>query len=315
MKLPSRAGRRHPVAMESLVTRCATLLRAGIPTTKVFAVIASESGRSEAESIAARISYGEGVPDAIAAQDRPEWRVVSAAWRLAERSGAPLAPALERIAASLRELAVLREHRSVLLSGPRATVRMVLALPPLGLMLSVMLGFDPSPVLFSPMGALLLVLGAALLGLGAWWAHSLTVQVARDDRISWVEHELTWIALRGGADPSTALVHAADAVDQAGAEWVRFDGFLSESPLRAAIAAAAEVGVAVGPMLLEEARAERARSHAVLERAAERLSVRVLVPLGVCVLPAFIMLGVLPVLFSMLGSPMPDADCLTAANC
>jgi tight adherence protein B len=58
-------------------------------------------------------------------------------------------------------------------------------------------------------------------------------------------------------------------------------------------------------MLLVEAAAARARTMAELERQAERLAVSVLLPIGVCVLPSFIVLGVLPVLLAVMGSLGP----------
>lgn len=286
---------------EQLVARCAALLRGGVPTDGVFAAIAAETRDPDAVAIAERVAAGARVLAAVADQDRPEWRVLAAAWRLAEQSGAPLAPAIDRIAEALGQLARLREHRSVLLSGPRATVRMVIALPPLALLLGALLGFDPVPVLLSPIGAAALCAGALLLGLGMLWARSIVGQVDRSDRVAGIENELVWIAMRGGAAPSVALVRAADSVDLMRAEWVGFAGFLADAPLRTALAAAAQVGVPVGSLLLEEARAARLRAHAELEREAEKLAVRILLPLGLCVLPAFVMIGVLPVLLSMLG--------------
>lgn len=58
-------------------------------------------------------------------------------------------------------------------------------------------------------------------------------------------------------------------------------------------------------MLLVEAAAARARTLAELKRQAERLAVSVLLPIGVCVLPSFIVLGVLPVLLAVMGSLGP----------
>lgn len=289
---------RREAGVESLVTRCAVLLRGGVQPAQVFGIIARESG--EAAAIAERIAEGAPIAQAIADENRPEWRVVATAWRLAERSGSALAPALERIATSLQQLAELRDRRSVLLSGPRATFRLVAALPPLALMLGSLLGFDPWPVLLSPFGALMLVAGVGMLALGAVWARALGRAAEEGDGVAGLELELAWIALGGGAAPSEALVRVVDCVDEMRAEWVGFRGFLSEGPLRTAVSTAASTGVPVRPLLLQEAAASRARAHAELERSAERLGVRVLLPLGVCVLPAFVLLGVLPVLFSMI---------------
>ena len=77
--------------------------------------------------------------------------------------------------------------------------------------------------------------------------------------------------------------------------------FCRGGTLATTIAAARETGIPLRSLLLEEAADARARAHAALEQAAERLGVLVLLPLGLCVLPAFIALGVAPVVLSMLG--------------
>jgi tight adherence protein B len=251
--------------------------------------------------VSGRVQRGEPVAAAIATLNAPEWRVLAVAWSLAEESGAPLAPALDRIGAALRALERLRERRTVLLAGPRATVRLVSALPPLALVLGWLLGFDPFPVLLSPVGAVLLPTGAALLLAGIAWGRALRRRVEQTDRVVGMELELVWIALRGGAHPRAASRRTVDCVDRFGADWVPFDGFRRDRTLRAVIGSAERTGTPLGPMLIEEAASVRVRAEADLERSAERLGVRVLIPLGVCVLPSFIVLGVVPVLVSMLG--------------
>ncbi|RGE19376.1 type II secretion system F family protein [Leucobacter sp. wl10] len=301
----SRSGAEAPpVDAAETALRCSALLRGGVPPARVFELLAAEApAGSIAAELSARVGAGETAVSALAGQGSPEWRVIAVAWALAEESGAPLAPALERIGGALRAIEQLRGRRTVLLSGPRATVRLVSALPPLALLLGGLLGFDPLPVLLSPAGAVLVTIGIALLLSGITWGRALHRSVERSDRIAGLELELVWIALGGGAHPRAACRRAVDRVDDIGAEWVAFDSFGREGTLAAVIGAAARSGTPIGPMLLEEASAGRIRAQAELEREAERLGVRVLVPLGVCVLPSFIVLGVVPVLISMIGGP------------
>lgn len=261
------------VEQDKSASRAIRLLARGMPAVQVFSFVA----------------------------DAPEWRVLAAAWALAEQSGAPFAPALERISVALRSLSELRERRAVLLSGPRMTVRLVSALPPLALLLGGLLGFDPVPVLLGPVGLVLLIVGTGLLGAGIAWARALRKAVERRDHVAGIELELAWIALSGSASPGEALLRVADCIAEWKVEWASFDELCEGRVLRNALAAAQGLGVPIRPLLLEEAEAGRVRSQAELESEAERLGVRVLIPLGVCVLPAFVILGVLPVLFSMLG--------------
>lgn len=285
----------------AILSRCVALLRGGVAPDRVWEAIAQESVGAVPDEIAATVRAGGRVATALA--DRPEqaWKVTAVAWSLAEANGAPFAAALERIAAALRELERLGERRAVLLSGPQATIRMVTALPPLALLLSAALGFNPLPVLVTGPGIVLLFLGIVLLVAGARWANLMHRRVEQADRVGGIELELTWVALGGGAPPEDACRRVVNAVDAVGAAWVKFERFCGGAMLRTTIATAAATGVALRPLLLEEAASARALAHAELERDAERLGVRVLIPLGMCALPAFVALGVAPVLIAMLG--------------
>lgn len=228
--------------------------------------------------------------------------MLASAWSLAEQSGAPLSAVLARLSESLSALERLSERRSVLLAGPKATIRLVASLPVLALLMGAMLGFDPVGVLLSPLGAMLAVLGGGLLALGVWWARRLTETLASAECIAGLECELTWVALSGGAAPSVALRRVADCADASGAEWVTLSALSRGAVVRRVLDAASNLGTSAGQMLLAEAQSARAKAQAELERQAERLGVRVLIPLGVCVLPSFIVLGVLPVLLAVLGT-------------
>lgn len=322
------AGRAWGAA--GVAQRLGSLLRGGVPPARALELLALEATGGAALNDAAsggaapggaalnstarggvpppevgRVLRGlaEGLPaaEALAEGGSPAWRLLAVAWRLAETSGAPLAPALERIGAALRELERLEQRRAVLLAGPRATIRLVTALPPLALLLGAALGFDPLPVLLSPVGLMLITAGGALLAAGAAWGRRLQRSVGERDCVAGTELELLWITLGGGAPFVEARRRVIDGVDEFGAEWVPFARFTADGLLANTVAAARGTGSPLAPMLIEEAAAARRGAHAELESEAERLGVRVLLPLGLCVLPSFIVLGVVPVVISMLG--------------
>lgn len=287
--------------------RCASLLRGGVAPGRVCEVIAEETPTgSLARQISMVVSSGETPGHAIAMcvashDDSADWKLLAAAWQLAEQTGAPLAAALDRLAEALQSLQRLRERRGVLLAAPRATTRMVATLPPLVLLLGWLLGFDLTPVLLSWGGLGMLSLGFVLLAAGVTWARRLTDHLQAEDRVAGIECELVWVALGGGSPPFEAIRRVVDCVDRIGVPWVSYDRFCGDATLMKAVKRAADVGMPLGPLLLAEAGSLRASAHAELESAAERLGVRVLVPLGVCVLPSFIVMGVLPVVISMLA--------------
>jgi pilus assembly protein TadC len=94
-------------------------------------------------------------------------------------------------------------------------------------------------------------------------------------------------ALSGGAPPDQAWAVLAD---------VEGAGRLIRAAVRSAESGAALVGI-LG-RLAEELRAARAASA---EAAARRAGVLVVLPLGLCFLPAFVFAGVVPVVVAVLG--------------
>lgn len=284
-----------------VVSQCSALLKGGVAPSRVFNVLSREQDVSrDVGAIDTKIRAGADVAAAIAATEGPEWKVLAAAWDLAETSGAPLAPALDRMAEALQSIERVRERRGVLLAGPRATVRLVVALPPVALGLGWALGFDPTPVLFSPLGAGLILIGVLFLVAGVLWARAMTHRVQGADTVAGLACELVWIALGSGGAHATAVRQVVDAVNRFDVSWVPFDAFLQDSELARTLRRGHSLGLPIRAMLLQEAGDARARCEAALESAAERLAVQVLLPLGTCVLPSFMVLGVAPVVISML---------------
>ncbi|MCB1273181.1 MAG: hypothetical protein KDB25_02120 [Leucobacter sp.] len=291
-----------------LVQRATALLRGGISANRLWRVLLLEAGPgppgtdgdASVQRIAQEIARGEPGADALAAGGLPEWRVLAAVWRLAEWSGAPLVPTLERFGRSLHELEQLSARRSVLLAAPRSTIRLVAVLPPAALLLGTLFGFDPWQALGDPLAVVAIIAGAIMLVIGVRWAGALTRRVAAADWVAGWEFELVAIAISGGIPPGAALRSVVDCADRARAEWVKLAELSRDGAVPRAIAAAESLGAPIGPMLLGEAEARRDRARTELEGAAERLGIGVLIPIGVCVLPAFILLGVVPVLVAMM---------------
>lgn len=101
-------------------------------------------------------------------------RRLAACWQVAEESGAGLAQAVERIAATLQAEEALRREVRAQLAGPRATARMLAGLPALGLLLGAALGARPLEVLLhTAYGVGCLVAGILLAAAGVVWTDRL----------------------------------------------------------------------------------------------------------------------------------------------
>ncbi|WP_233404982.1 type II secretion system F family protein [Actinotalea solisilvae] len=108
------------------------------------------------------------------------------------------------------------------------------------------------------------------------------------------------IAVGAAVPPSSgrALARAGTAL-RLGSTWD--EAWPDGGPVARALRPGWEDGSAPGPALRAAADAVRRDRHARALEAASRLGVRLVVPLGLCHLPAFVLVGVAPVLVSMAG--------------
>jgi len=108
------------------------------------------------------------------------FRGLAACWKASVTAGAGLAVLVDRVAGSLREAQAHRHEVAAQLAGPRATARLLAALPVLGLLMAAGLGMRPLHFLFGgPAGVGCLVVGLALDACGLWWTHHLVTRAQR----------------------------------------------------------------------------------------------------------------------------------------
>ncbi|MET1019348.1 MAG: type II secretion system F family protein, partial [Microterricola sp.] len=228
------------------------------------------------------------------------WMALAAAWAVAGEAGAPLAATLRGLAATFRDQAQLERELAVALAGPRATARMVGAMPLIGVLFGALLGFDTIGTLFGTApGLLCLALGGALMLAGAGWSRALVRRAAgaHDDGLML---ELTSIAMSGGMSTERART-LADSVAQ---RFLIQTGVAGTRAIDGVLALSRRAGVPAVELLRSEAQLARLRSRSAGEQRAARLAVTLMIPLGLCVLPAFMLVGVLPLLISVLSSTL-----------
>jgi len=101
-------------------------------------------------------------------------RALSAAWRVAEESGAAFAALTERLAESLRADEAIHRQTAASLAGARSTARILALLPVFGITLGYSLGAKPLTFLTAtPVGWLCLLAGLGLTTLGLHWTTRL----------------------------------------------------------------------------------------------------------------------------------------------
>lgn len=288
-------------AEAELVERLGVLLAAGVPASAAWRHLAADGSPLAQAVTAGETGPGEDVVDRIiaaadSAGQNTRMRSVAAVWQVATVAGAPLAATLSALADTLRDLAEGARERTTALAGPRATSRIVLALPPLGLAFGALLGLDTLGVLFgSPIGWGCLLSSAVLLLVGQRWSGRMLDRAALGPAAPGLALELVAIGLASGMPPDRALGLAAGALDRAG---LTDDTDRSRRHLDFARGA----GVPASGLLRSAARAERRRARADAARRAQELGTRLVLPLGVCILPAFVLVGVIPAGIAIVSS-------------
>ena len=109
-------------------------------------------------------------------------RNLAAAWEVSRRTGAPLAEVLRRLAEATEADQDAQAARETALAGPRATGRILAALPLLGLGLGMVMGTDPLGVLTGQTwGQAALVCGVGLAVAGLLWTRRL-IRIAEGEQ-------------------------------------------------------------------------------------------------------------------------------------
>ena len=327
----ARRARLTPAAV--LVERLAVLVGAGVAPFRAWGHVGAVEPpgpvRRLAEAVALDGGDGVAVSDSLVSwlDTRPfdgavdadgherTWRQVACAWRVAETSGAPMADCLHSVVSALRAADEARRDVQVALSGPRATASVVLALPPVGLLFSMGLGFDAGAVLVgTPIGWACLVGAAGLVTLARRWNARLVRAALPSARVPGLRPELLAVALSGGASWASGLAAVDEAIASCRVEAVppgtrggagRVDegaDRLERRRCEAVLDLSRRAGAPAGLLLRSEARELRLEARTAAQTAAGRLGVTLMLPLGVCILPAFLIVGVVPLVVSLVSS-------------
>jgi tight adherence protein B len=284
--------------------RLAVLLQAGVAPAGAWRFLA-KSGEADAAAVTAAHTDGVGLAEAIGAQGR-RWVPIAAAWRVATEVGAPLAEGLRAVALALRDADECRDEVRVALAEPASTARLMSWLPLVAVLLGIALGFDTIGVLLTtPVGIACLVIGVLLMVAAHRWTRRLVRGAGPAPHVAGLGAELIAIALSGGVSLERARRLADDALTQWPAENSAGDAGAADAgdaEVDPILALSRSAGVPAAELLRASAAMARQRARTEGRMRAARLSSSLLLPLGVCVLPAFIVLGVAPMLMSILSS-------------
>ncbi|GGL42187.1 hypothetical protein [Phycicoccus endophyticus] len=131
----------------------------------------------------ADVVVGTAGPEA-APPDRAALDVVGRAWRLSQLTGSEASRTTAAAAAALRASAAAQERTDSALSGPRASMRLLTALPFGGPVVGALLGLSPVQLYGSAAARAAACCGLVLTALGWAWARRMVGGAARPGRTS-----------------------------------------------------------------------------------------------------------------------------------
>jgi tight adherence protein B len=290
----------HP-SLATHLHRLAVLLAAGITPASAWRHIASVGEDPALHRVTTELERTTNVALALhraAPEGDDTWAGLLAAWNVAAASGAPLAPALTGFASAIRDRAGAARDISIALAGPRSTARIVLALPAFAVLLGLLLGVDLVATLTQPLGLVSAVLGLALLLVARRWMRRQLRDAAPPPPTSGLALDLLAVAAGGGGSPESALALVSAELDRAALTVHAGEAEAAATLVRLS----RRSGAPLGALCRAEAAERRAEARAAARLKAERLAVRLMLPLGTCVLPSFLFLGVVPLLLGLLSS-------------
>ncbi len=247
---------------------------------------------------------------------------VTLASRFSQRTGAPLATVLERVVAGVTAETEGREQQREAFAGPRLSALVLTVLPVVGLFLGELVGVGSFRwLLGGGLGSLATVVGGALLATGWWVSRRLIIRAEVSTELpleAALNCDLVGAALKSGASIPGALRSLGEASGDSvwsrvgaelvlGAPWAKAWDPLPTGGDLLCVALRSGWEDGVPPLLLLEHVAVRARdSQAATARlVAAKLAVKLVLPLGLFLLPAFVLLGILPVAVTLLSGQLP----------
>lgn len=313
-----------------LVAEVATRLRAGAPTSAAWGLALARIG---AGGIVPESASYPPILDEWA-REPPRWELpvrarapdaaarrtaasVALACRFSHGLGAPMADILDAIGDSIDDAQAVAEARRVASAGPLMSARVLAALPLVGIVSALALGASPWQFYTgATVGRI-----CALLGAAAWVAGIASCRriLARarsvdEDTDPALACDLVAAGLACGAAIPRVLDALAAACARESLAWtaraLRLGVCWADAweetpewahPLRDALESSWTSGNAPETMLARSASWERRSRLAEAKTRAEELSVRLVGPLGACFLPAFLALGIAPLLATLTG--------------
>lgn len=207
-------------------------------------------------------------------------------WDFALQTGAPIAAAMQEL--GLQEAASQAQDLELeqAMALPKATKNLLLWLPLFGLLISQSFGLEPFAAFSNPLGVASVICAISLLIYGDKKASVMINKIQKPQSNS-IQLLLFAMALRAGL----TVLETQKLVPQNSELLSQISKLLEISFL---------TGAPIAELFLTKAKENRLRAASDAISSARALSVKLLIPLGLTTLPAFLLLTVVPVMISQI---------------
>ena len=296
----------HPsddaVLVAGVAARLAVFMGAGLAPRRAWEELDNSDSVSPREPVWRRVTgqvtLGVSLQEALAEEtcnEEEAWRVLAAVHTVAHDTGAPLGDALWALSWALQERHEATRAVRQAVIAPVYTQRLLFALPVLGLAASAALGVNALGFLTgSALGWVSLTFAALLMLAAHRWGKALVADALPGPGYLSPALDLLAIATSGGASPEVAYRRVTVALRNHRLSLPEGDVLESLTQL------SRRVGIPLRALAKAEASWLRSRAKADATDRAAALSVKILFPLGALVLPAFVLIAVIPVVFALL---------------
>ncbi len=211
-------------------------------------------------------------------------------WQLARQLGSAPAVALERLASVFESQEQTKRKIETAFAGPKATARLVGVLPIIALVFAQLASLNPIAIITgSSVGALPFGFGLLLLLAGQRWSNLLILKAQPSDLDPGGYLDAINLGLQSGLAPETAINSAGTPSAS------------DSKTLERAIEISRKTGAELGSIVSATADRLRLIQQSEAETKVAKLSVGLMVPLGLTVLPAFVLVAIVPIALGMLA--------------
>jgi len=235
---------------------------------------------------------------AIDGSDSEYARLVQRVWDFIGTLGAPPRALFEALLTALDDDAQRARTISQATIGPALATRIILGLPALSLLILTALGFNVlGALLTTGAGWISMVFAGVMIAVGFVWSRRLLRRARVARIVPGLGTQLLAIGISSGVGTdrvievmqNSGLAYGADIVG----ECIR---------ARLSVQHASDSGVPVARLLTSMAHSERERENSLVAHRLLALGEHIVLPLGICILPAFIALVAVPAVVSTLST-------------